>query len=61
MVKQAGWIGLGFKSIGLRVKRVTGQKQIILSRLKMCLGQSGCRLGRVDLYFSHKLYIYIYI
>ena len=26
----------------------------------MCLGQSSCRLGRVDPYFSHELYIYIY-
>ena len=35
------------RSIGLRVKRVTGQKRVILSGLKMGSSQSGCVLGRV--------------
>ena len=36
-------------SIGLRVKRVAGQKQIILSSLKMGSSQSSCKSGQVDL------------
>ena len=34
-------------SIGLPVKRVTGQKWVILSGLKTGSGQSGCGSGRV--------------
>ena len=39
-----------------RVNRVASKKWVILSGLKMGLGQSGCRLGRVDLYFSHDFF-----
>ena len=45
-------------SIGLRVKRVTGQKQVILSGLKRVRVNrvaSRLGLGRVDPYFSHEL------
>ena len=40
--------------------RVTGKKWVILSGLKTDLGQSGCRLGRVDPYFSHE-FIYLFL
>ena len=51
-----GWSGLG------RVNRIMGQtshglKRIILSGLKTGSGQSGCRLGWVDPYFSHEFFL----
>ena len=53
---RSGWVQVG--SIGLRVKWVTGKKRVILSRLKTGLGQSGCRLGRVNPYFSHEFFYF---
>ena len=46
-----------------RVNRVTSKKQVILSKLKNGLVQSGCGsgrvgLGRVDLYFSHEFFFF---
>ena len=55
MVKQEDRVG----SIGLQVKQVAGQKQVILSGLKMVSNQSGCKSGRVRSYFSHEFFLYI--
>ena len=52
MVKQEDRVG----SIGLQVKQVAGQKQVILSGLKMVSNQSGCKSGRVRSYFSHEFF-----
>ena len=35
-----------------------GSKWITLSELKRGSGQSGCELGRVDLYFSQELFFF---
>ena len=56
MVKQEDRVG----SIGLQVKQVAGQKQVILSGLKTGLSQLGCGSGWIDPYFSHDIYIYIF-
>ena len=56
MAKWAGQVG----SIGLRVKRVAGQKWVILIGLKRGSDQSGCGLSRVDPYFSHEFFIFFY-
>ena len=58
MAKRAGRVQVG--SIGLWVKQVTGQKQVILSGLKMGSGQLGCGSGWVDSYFLHE-FIYLFI
>ena len=55
-IKQEGPVG----SIGLQVKQVTGQKRVILSGLKMDSSQSGCRSGRVELYFSREFFFFLY-
>ena len=46
---------LGCKSNRLQVN------QVILSELKRGSGQSGCRSGQVDLYFSHKFYFILFL
>ena len=47
---------VGSRSIGLQIKRVVGKKRVILSRLKMGSGQSGCGLGRPI--FSHEFFYF---
>ena len=56
MVKQEDRV----RSIRLQVKQVAGQKQVILSGLKMGSNQSGCKLGRVgsDRIFRMNFFIY---
>ena len=56
MAKRVGRVG----SNGSQVKRVTGQKRVILSGLKSGSGQSGCGSGRVDPYFSHEIFYFFY-
>ena len=56
------WVGL----IGLWVKQVTGQKLVILSRLKMSSGQLVAgqvkltRIFHMNFFILYYLYIYIY-
>ena len=48
MEKLAGWVESGSgRSIKLWVKRVAGQKWVILSGLKTGLSQLDCELGQV--------------
>ena len=50
MAKRASWVGLGQSD--------WGKKWVILSGLKKGSCQSGCGLGRVDLYFSYECFFY---
>ena len=56
MVKREDRVG----SIGLQVKQVAGQKQVILSGLKMGSNQSGCRSGRVGSSHIFRMNFFLY-
>ena len=47
MAKRLGQVRV--ESIGLKVKRVVGQKRVILSELKTGSSQLGCESGQVGL------------
>lgn len=48
MAKQVDWVRV--KSVRLQVKNSH------FKRVKTDSGQSGCKLGRIDLYFSHEFF-----
>ena len=56
MAKRVGWV----RSIGLRVKRVMGQKRVILSGLKNEFRSIGFRVGLTRIFHINFFIFYFY-
>ena len=52
---KTGSLGRGRGWVGMQVKQITSQKRVILSKLKISLGQSAYGSGQVDPYTTNHL------